>query len=226
MINLEKFALRDAGPTSRASSIGAPWSVGEWSVATNGHILVRVARRADIPENDKAPDLSKPLAQAAHATDIAPIPNFTMPETKACRQCRGNKMMTECPDCSGQGYRTCPTCDHDKDCDDCDGTGQVRPQSGEPQEWCQECDGDGVDWKSPSGETRYVIIAKNTMIQLRYASWIMDLPRHKISLTHREPDNGRSIPFTFDGGDGLLMPLRYSPPREGVDIVLCELEPA
>lgn len=221
-IDITRFAARDTERTH----LSQPWSVGEWSVATNGHILIRVPRRDDIPENNKAPDLSKLLAQAAPQIDMAPIPDFPMPETKVCRQCRGNKMMTSCQECSGNGYKTCPTCDHTSDCDDCDGTGQIRLAEGEPQEWCQECDGDGVDWRSPSGETRYVVIAKNTMIQLRYAAWIKSLPGHRISLAERAKDDGRPLPFTFDGGDGLLMPVRYSKPREGVDIVLCETEAA
>lgn len=45
------------------SYLKQPWSRGDFTYATNGHIMVRVPRRSDVPENDKAPDADRVLTK-------------------------------------------------------------------------------------------------------------------------------------------------------------------
>lgn len=100
MIDLQKFC-------SRASryEINKPWSRGDYTYATDGHILVRVPRIADIPENDKAPDTSKLFAEAIERTDykwiVAPLVH---PEYAECGYCEKGVCDGEsCYECHGEG---------------------------------------------------------------------------------------------------------------------------
>ena len=53
-MDLQQFC--SVGDEYNRYRIHRPFSRGAWSWATNGHILVRVARRADIPEDQDAPN--------------------------------------------------------------------------------------------------------------------------------------------------------------------------
>ena len=53
--NISKFCSKD----STRSSINSPYSLGEYTYATNGHIIIRLPRIDDIKENPEAPDPSK-----------------------------------------------------------------------------------------------------------------------------------------------------------------------
>lgn len=50
-------------PTSRepGRDLSVPFSLNEHTYATNGHICVRVPRRPDVPENNKAPKADERL---------------------------------------------------------------------------------------------------------------------------------------------------------------------
>jgi len=50
-----------------------PWSRGEFTYATNGHVAVRVPRRADVPENDEAPDVEGRILSKLRFDDLRPI---------------------------------------------------------------------------------------------------------------------------------------------------------
>ncbi len=90
-----------------------PWSSGEWTYATNGHILVRVKRLADVHENVAAPNAQK-LLDAAKIGEWLKVPETAEPPEIACDECNGT------------GEVECPTCGHEDKCDDCCGTGMVR----------------------------------------------------------------------------------------------------
>ena len=89
-----------------------PWSRGEWTYATNGHIMIRVPRLPDVAENDKSPDAEKLLAKIPPATEwlsvpaLAPLPKI------------------DCPECDGNGTREC-SMGYKHPCEECDGTGKV-----------------------------------------------------------------------------------------------------
>ena len=91
-----------------------PWSAGEYTYATNGHIMMRVARLTGVPENEAAPDCAALISKIPAAVNWIPIPELVaLP-------------YVECDKCHGTGIATCPTCEHDSDCENCDHTGQVR----------------------------------------------------------------------------------------------------
>lgn len=55
------------------SDLSVPWSAGDFSYASNGHILLRVPRLAEIPENSRAPKVDR-LFPDTPASEWWPIP--------------------------------------------------------------------------------------------------------------------------------------------------------
>lgn len=100
---------------ARHAFVWAPWSAGEWTYATNGHLAVRVPRRADVAElsDNPAARLDEWLA-AVRDVELVPLPELSKPPPKQtrCIHCSGSGVAHQCPDC---------TCD----CDTCGGTGLV-----------------------------------------------------------------------------------------------------
>ena len=93
-----------------------PWSAGEWTYATNGHIAVRVPRLDGVPENDKAP-----------TANILKIFDFQMPPMRPLNIVElPTAEETECEECDGRGRQhTCPDCQCPCPCQKCDGSGVV-----------------------------------------------------------------------------------------------------
>lgn len=93
------------------SNIQQPWSRGDYSYATNGHIIVRVPRLQDVPENDCAPDARPLMDKTAPAKIWMPVPTQTMPPDIQCNWCDGTKRDPN---------------DKRRKCDECHGTGKER----------------------------------------------------------------------------------------------------
>ena len=90
-----------------------PWSKDGFTYATNGHVLIRVARLNGVEENDKAPDTDVIFAAAADQTATQKIPKGKIPKVRTI----------ECPSCNGRGREhDCPDCTCE--CEKCDGTGR------------------------------------------------------------------------------------------------------
>lgn len=101
-------------PKDPRKYLRGPFSDDTHTYATNGHILVRVARRADVDENemtgrtkrvtdliDKCPNEFVSLAQYT-------LPDFDMTprtEMRYCDECGGSGHEHDCPHC------TCEACD-------------------------------------------------------------------------------------------------------------------
>lgn len=58
--------------------VTAPWSAGEFTFATNGHVMIRVPRVDGIEPNSEAPDLSRVLA-ACSFERLRPVPYRRLP---------------------------------------------------------------------------------------------------------------------------------------------------
>lgn len=84
-----------------------------------------------------------------------------------------------CPSCNGNGYSTC---DHDHECEDCDKTGVL-------EEW-------------PKKEIGGQIFSE------RYLSKIINLPGLKFFARSADVETLKPAFFTFDNGQGLLMPIK------------------
>lgn len=92
-----------------------PWSRGEFTYATNGYIIIRLPRLADVPENEKAPDPEeKVFPSIIDQIATKQIPEFNMPEIEN----------DECGWCEGRGTKhACRRCDCN--CEQCNGTGNT-----------------------------------------------------------------------------------------------------
>lgn len=191
--------------------IGEPWSDGNFTFATDGKILVRVARRADVGER-----LDAPAVMGTHVGDAFdkdpgawhPLPALTV-DPAACPCCRGVGKAYTCPECDGEGA-VAPSTDFNvyvwQECKTCKGVGQIpkkiwlrmhRSESDIDAE-CEKCDGAGKVWDDQAVEVGGALFAD------RYLSWIAALPNAEIGV-FGPLDVAR---FRFDGGDGVVMPRR------------------
>lgn len=172
MIDLKQFC----GKNGIRYHLNEPFSEGEFSYATNGHILVRVARRTDVPE--VSADGMKNKIPRIFA-DNPFVKHVAIPEIPA-------QIEVECDYCDGEGKhdRECGAGNYE--CAECNGTGRVMGEAGE------------------LGNTRYPQIeVGGVWFAPRYLRLIKALPNYSFS-----PRNAKASLFTFDGGDGLLMPMR------------------
>jgi hypothetical protein len=117
MLDLDQFCCVE--DDQRFAALGQPWSAGEYTYATNGHILVRVPRRPDAPENDLAPsDKAEAVIGKGYGGEFFPVPPVQLPPATE----------EKCPECGGRGTEhDCPDCECD--CKGCDGAGAVQDRS-------------------------------------------------------------------------------------------------
>lgn len=169
-INLEMFC---SGPDR--PELAQPFSIGEWSYASNGHIMVRVPRREDVPENEadlpkKAPGL--------------------FPKAKP----RFRRVPKLLPDDAELAVTTT------EDCFECAGTGRGHPDCAACRCTCPDCDGEGTITTKTYAQVK---VGKVPFCVL-YISWMQSLPDLEIGPARRMTP----LSFRFDGGEGLLMPVR------------------
>ncbi len=109
-MNLQQFCSRDEA----RPQLMKPWSIGEHTIATNGHIMIRVPRVDDVPENADAPPTHKVWARCDMQGEPLEVMQCAIPTPvmETCMDCAGSKKKHVCPSCN------CP-------CPDCDGTGEV-----------------------------------------------------------------------------------------------------
>lgn len=168
-----------------------PWSVGEFSFATNGHVLIKVPRMSEIAEMADPIDTSKvwPKTEAKEWIDVS---GYKAPTPAECPKCGGKPSNPECPECEGEGeveasnkYNT-----YTVECATCDGTG-VEPV-------CSRCDGDGVV------EVLERVPLGHAGFSKKYLALLSQLPNCQISTI----DEVSAASFRFDGGAGVIMPMR------------------
>ncbi len=102
--DLQRFC---AGPDDYRTELRAPWSAGAWTYASNGHIIIRVPRLPDVPENEDAPKSAESLFPAGPPADgWMPVPVVEMPPLLDCKWCEGtgkDDLSADCYDCGGTG---------------------------------------------------------------------------------------------------------------------------
>lgn len=109
-IELQQFCSRE----ETRPYICQPFSLGEFTYATNGHIIVRVARRADAGEQDILKQGSVDKVLACHAgAEFKTFPTLSIPDAvrEPCERCDG----------TGKEHADCDCCTHK--CENCDGEG-------------------------------------------------------------------------------------------------------
>lgn len=99
--------------------IEQPWSDGEFTIATDGKVMLKVDRLPDVPENAKAPSLRGILTMFARfpTEDSSFIDLPPTPERPA--------LDDTCKSCRGSGQHFCADCNESHDCGKCDGSGKV-----------------------------------------------------------------------------------------------------
>ncbi len=88
-----------------------PFSQGEWTIATDGHIIVRVARR-NYPENQVG--AAKKFEAFVPPDRPLPLLDFPKASSTDCTKCDGRGFVHDCPDCCCE-------------CAACDGAGKEYP---------------------------------------------------------------------------------------------------
>lgn len=184
---LQKLCAGNYGPNCTA-----PWSEGEFTRATSGHLLIQVPRMADVEENPKAPDVSKVFPHGEPMAWYA-IPACEEKPPVDCEKCGGKVgQPATCPECDGDGEVELSNAYNDYICDclSCDGTGKTPV--------CSKCDGTG---KIEVFSAQRIGPAK---FQVKYLKLLAELPNCNIGPMN---DTGPAW-FRFDGGTGLIMPCR------------------
>lgn len=171
LTELQKFC--DTNTYHEAYGITKPFSRGEWTYATNGHICVRIPRISAIThEASVSKSAEKLFADAKARTAVwQPLPDFEL-KRSVCNTCGGTGYTKGCGKDAELSFK----------CEDCDGSGEI---------------------KLPG---KYIVQGSNgtTQISAIYLDMIKDLPNVMIA----PYDETSGFLFRFDGGEGMLMPMR------------------
>jgi hypothetical protein len=107
---LKTFCARDRWGIT---DLTRPFSRGEWTYATDGKIIVRVPRVAEVTEFDAAPH-EEPIWPKETPQSFVPVlvSELPKPEFERCVVCCGRGKEHDCQDCE------CT-------CEECEGSGQI-----------------------------------------------------------------------------------------------------
>lgn len=113
MVDLKLFS----GPSDGLRYDLTPFSRGDFTFATDGHVLVRIPRVAEVQERVTAPKIPEQWFDQSEVKEWLPIPELPSPSEPAdCPTCHGgDEPPHDCPECACK-------------CDDCDGTGKEIPK--------------------------------------------------------------------------------------------------
>ncbi len=197
MIDLQPFCSRD---TSRAD-FATPFSLLAFTYFTNGHLAIRVPRREDVtrPAPVFVASCKKTLedwfteAQAV-VGEMVPPPMGPLPPWPPAPE--------RCTTCGGMGEAECPHCKQDMECDECGGSGEITRS------------------KHP-----YVEVLRGVILSSVYFGQIRALPGMRMNNFQQLPitaRKGQPLYFTFDGGDGILLPILHGKP----DLSFCRQDDA
>lgn len=183
--------------------LSAPFQFGGFDIASDGCVLIRVPGNGNLTYSDRrVPDLSQFNWDGFNVSGWKRWPKKRIVKRgdSQCRKCRGFGV-TGRSDCSCIGVHEF----HNQSCKKCDGSGVIGDK-------CAKCNG--------AGWFNQLALLDGDTISTRYESMISELPGVEF-LPDREAVNVRStgyvgidetqtvaIPFRFDGGVGLVMPVR------------------
>lgn len=96
-------------------SIRLPWSRGDYTYSTNGHLIIRIPRHPDIKEILEAPDALNIFLKAEPIpSEWIDIPALPEPQFIQCKECDGQRFVTWKTDWN----------EYEAECKSCDGTGE------------------------------------------------------------------------------------------------------
>jgi hypothetical protein len=198
-MNLNDFCCTDEN--HRHYNIDVPYSQGEWTYATDGRILIRVPRLSEVT-NEKGPK-SEPLFNEAILRPVTvwqSLPPFEL-KIVDCQWCSGTGYMTECPSVTNNS----PICKNGegKNCqkynDDCLKSCLPTGKGAIP---CEDCNDGKIE--DPGKIIMAGSVDEEVRVSAIYLDMIKDLPNVLIA----PYDALSAIRFKFDGGEGLIMPMR------------------
>lgn len=167
MIDLKQFCSTDR----MRPYLHQPFSRGDFTYSTNGHLCVRVPRMAEYQEQEKpAPEklftsYFKDVARGTVAVDLPKV----VTNIVDCDTCDGRGTEHYCPDCS------CT---------------------------CDRCDGEGTVDKTELVTVRI----GNATFDAKYLRKLLTLPNFRMDAN---PPKAEAASFTFEGGEGIWMPMRW-----------------
>lgn len=177
-----------------------PFRLNGFVYATNGHWMVRISDEPTIdadPIADHHPKSIEKMFAEAPTEGFISLPEMEKPAD--CTRCEGLGFgtLTKCESCDGDGEFV--HCGHFYECKACDGEGDSFEATPDGTDACPDCYGRGLKAWGVPGQS--VGIAKFSPVYL----WMLRvLPGIQIAVN----DKDGKARFTFEGGEGLLMPYR------------------
>jgi RecJ-like exonuclease len=201
-----KTLIRFCEPSNKI--IDTPFSIGDYSYATDGYIAIRTLR---LPEVEEACSF-RPKSIVSifeQAKSFVLTANFTRlehiekdHEMIECVSCRGSGKVTDCPECDGEGevYWTSDRGnEYSDECAECYGIGKKDASSSDCKK-CETCDGTGEIFRAKS------IFLNGKCFSAHLINKINTLPNAEIYLDFTNPEDGLPpVYFKFDGGYGIIM---------------------
>lgn len=182
-----------------------PWLENGYTVATNGHIAILVRGAISLDVNpEPGPGMrgavrrlvDKTMAYTYHVA----LSDVQIVKTN-CSYCKGGGFVSceKCKECGGEGEFKGE--DRWDVCETCDGDGILtvpREATDAGAQRCYSCCGTGHEWRSST-------MVGDVNLANRYLSMLQDLPNCVLTLP---PAPDQEVRFDFDGGIGVLMPMR------------------
>jgi hypothetical protein len=195
-IDLTPFCFVDSDGVSYPV-LAQPFHRGLYTIASDHCILVRVPR-GDGGDHDSGPDTSH-LEMQIIREGLSSLPAVQLPFPKTCEKCQGGGKIIPC-ECAA----------FDDACEACSfmrGVPAYAPDENDCT--CGHCLGRKV--AHPIGAQVY--LTPVLAIDPRYYGLLQELPgiRVDLSVDSTDEDAIRGVSFTFDGGDGTVMPLLTAP---------------
>lgn len=195
-VDLTPFCFVDNDQELSYPDFNQPFHRGLYTLATDQNILIRVPRREGV-DDDTGPDTAHLEAQIVRE-DLSPLPAVRLPKLRTCEKCHGIGKVVHC-ECAA----------FDDACEFCNFTRGLPAHEPDANAWtCGHCLGAKVAY--PLGDQVY--LTPVLAIAPRYYALLSQLPNVRVDLSvDSSGDDARGVSFTFDGGDGLLMPLATRP---------------
>lgn len=170
--------------------------------ATDGRVLIRykMDHKPVVEYAEGYPDVNSVLSGLKPGEEISLI-DLCKGETVKCEECGGTgRNSVICPECEGDGSSSCPTCGHEKNCERCHGDGHIPGV-----DICRFCGGSKKTYDNYE-------INNNHGIAGKYIILLSALPDVRLFIDRNAGDdyNYPAIKYTFDGGDGVIMPIRIN----------------
>lgn len=192
---IESFCSDD--PVMLRGILLKPFNVGAYTYAADRTVAIRIDRREKYDDNPRKESIvGCGWMENVPETLYESLPAFdATPELITCPDCKGETKNANCSDCDGDGnlcWYSRSGIRYEEECDLCNGTGK--------QPVCELCDGAGKIQKP-----KWVDMGTKRL-NVRLLEKMARLPNVKIAT--EAVDGLTAIPFRFDGGIGIVMPMR------------------